>query len=219
MSVVDCLFACGVVPVVQLSDPKRAVKLARTLLEAGLPCIEVTFRTAGAPEAIAAIRTQVPEVLVAAGTVVSTTQAQQALDAGAQLVVAPGTDPDVVEYVHSRGAVMLPGVVTPSEVQANLARGLSLMKFFPAEPFGGMAYLTAMAGPFQSVRFVPSGGVSAGNLQAYLALRNVLACGGSWIAPASLVEAADWAAIREATRHAVAIVRALRPAVPFIPSH
>jgi 2-dehydro-3-deoxyphosphogluconate aldolase/(4S)-4-hydroxy-2-oxoglutarate aldolase len=196
----------GVIPVVTLPEFTLAVRLVDVLAEAGLPCIEVAFRAPRAAEAIAAIRSQRPQVLVGAGTVLTVEQADAALDAGAFFIVAPGTNPRVVEHVLARGGVMLPGVATPSEIEGNLERGLRLMKFFPAEALGGVAFLTSVHGPFQDVAFVPSGGISAANLRDYLALPNVVAVGGSWIAPLAALQAGDLEAVRRAAVEAVTIV-------------
>lgn len=208
----EALGACGVVPVVRLPRPELAVPLARVLRDAGLPCLEVTFRAGGAGEAIAAIRGEVPEVVVGAGTVLTPEQATEALQAGAAFVVAPGTNPSVVEHVLAHGVPMIPGVATPTEIEANLARGITTMKLFPAEVVGGVAFLRAVHGPYPAVRFIPTGGVSAANLRGYLALANVVACGGTWIAPTERLEAGDMAAVATAATEAAAIVRAVRPA-------
>jgi 2-dehydro-3-deoxyphosphogluconate aldolase/(4S)-4-hydroxy-2-oxoglutarate aldolase len=202
--------ACGVVPVVRLPRVELAVPLAETLRDAGLACLEVTFRAAGAAEAIRSIRRAVPDVLVGAGTVLTVRQAAEALDAGATFIVAPGTSPAVVESVLAAGAAMLPGVATPSEIEANLGRGLSTMKLFPAEVLGGAAFLRAVHGPYPAVRFVPTGGISAANLADYLALPNVAAVGGTWIAPSDRLEAGDLDAVARAAAEAVAIVVAAR---------
>jgi 2-dehydro-3-deoxyphosphogluconate aldolase / (4S)-4-hydroxy-2-oxoglutarate aldolase len=204
------LRAVGIVPVVQLPEPGLALPLVDALVGAGLPCLEVTFRAVGAAEAIAAIRHSSKDVLVGAGTVLSIEQADAALDAGAQFIVSPGTNPRVVTHVLERGAAMIPGVATPSEIEANLARGLGLLKFFPAEAMGGTSFLRAVRGPFPTVEFVPSGGVTASNLSVYLAQPNVVAVGGTWIAPAGALAAGDFAAIERAAREAVASVRASR---------
>ena len=191
-----------VVPVVRLPDPGLAVPLARTLVDAGLPVIEITFRAAGAAAAIRAVRQEVPAMLVGAGTVLSVEQADQAIAAGASFVVAPGTNPKVIARVLGAGLAMIPGVATPSEIEANLERGLDVMKLFPAEAVGGVAFLRAVRGPYPGVSFVPTGGVSESNLASYLAEPNVLACGGTWIAPSAVLEAGDLAAIAELARRA-----------------
>lgn len=204
------LRAVGVVPVVQLPDPALAVPLADVLADAGLPCLEVTFRAAGAPAVIAAIRAERPDVLVGAGTVLTLAQADAALDAGAEFIVAPGTNPRVVAHVLERGGRMLPGIATPSEIEANLERGIRLLKFFPAEALGGVAFLRSVSGPFRGVEFIPSGGVGVTNLRAYLALSNVAAVGGTWIAPVAAVESGDLETVARTARDAAVVVREVR---------
>lgn len=208
------LRAVGVVPVVQLPDAALAVPLAEVLAGAGLPCLEVTFRTAGAATAIAAIRAAHPDILVGAGTVLTVDQADAALDAGAAFIVAPGTNPRVVAHVLERGGRMMPGIATPSEIEANLERGIRLLKFFPAEALGGVAFLRSVQGPFRGVEFVPSGGVTASNLRAYLELPNVAAVGGTWLAPVSALESRDLEAVARAAREAAAVVRDARGIAP-----
>jgi 2-dehydro-3-deoxyphosphogluconate aldolase / (4S)-4-hydroxy-2-oxoglutarate aldolase len=196
----------GIVPVVQLPRPELAVPLADTLADAGLPCLEVTFRAQGAAQAIAAIRAARPDVLVGAGTVLTVEQADAAIEAGAQFIVSPGTNPRVVAHVLERGAHMIPGIATPSEIEANLERGLRLLKFFPAEALGGPAFLRSVQGPFEAARFIPSGGVTQDNMASYLALANVPAVGGTWIAPASALESEDFTAIERRAREATNLV-------------
>ena len=210
MTVPDRLHDLGVVPVVALPDVEAALPLAEALLAGGLPCAEITFRTAVAPAALPLLRQRFPELLLGAGTVLTIEQADQAIDAGAQFVVAPGTNPAVVDHVLARGVPMLAGIATPSEIEAALARGLDVVKFFPAEAFGGVATLKALSGPYPQVRYVPTGGISAANLAAYLALPQVVACGGSWIVKADLLAAGDFAVVTRLAREAVAIVAATR---------
>ena len=212
MPLADRLREIGVVPVVALPDVEAALPLAEALLAGGLPCAEITFRTAAAAEALPLVRQHFPELFLGAGTVLTLEQADRAIDAGAQFVVAPGTNPAVVDHVLARGVPMLPGVATPSEIEAALARGLDVVKFFPAEPFGGVATLQAFAGPYPLVRFVPTGGISAANLAAYLAQPSVLACGGSWMVRRELLAARDFATITRLAAEASAIVRAARGA-------
>lgn len=206
MSAIERLSELGVIPVVELPDPALGVELAQVLAESGLPAIEVTFRAAGAPVAIESIRARVPDVLVAAGTVLTREQAGAALDAGAELIVAPGTNRSVVEAVLARGGVMVPGVATPSDIEANLELGIRVMKLFPAEILGGVRYLKALAGPYRDARFVPTGGVTAENLASYLELPTVAACGGTWIAPKAALVGRDWPGIAATAREAAAIV-------------
>ena len=201
-----------VVPVVEIASAGDAVPLARALLQAGLPCAEITFRTAAAAGAIAAIAEAVPDVRVGAGTVLTVAQAEDALTAGAAFLVAPGFDAAVVELALERGVPVMPGVCTPTEVGLALAHGLSLVKLFPAEALGGVTYLKALAAPFGDVRFVPTGGISADNLAAYLALDRVIACGGSWMVRKDLIAAHDFDAIGRLAAQAREIACAARPA-------
>lgn len=196
----------GLVPVIKIDRPEDAVPLARALLEGGLGCAEITFRTAAAAEAIRQIAREVPELLVGAGTVLNVAQAQQAADAGAKFLVSPGFDPAVVDWSRERGVLMLPGVATPTEVQMALARGLRLLKFFPAEEAGGVRMLKALHGPYQDVRFMPTGGIKPANLPEYLALPNVVACGGSWMATAELIAAGRFDEITRLSAEARAVV-------------
>jgi 2-dehydro-3-deoxyphosphogluconate aldolase / (4S)-4-hydroxy-2-oxoglutarate aldolase len=200
-----------VIPVVEIPRADDAVPLAHALLEAGLPCAEITFRTEWAAEAIAAIAAEVPEVTVGAGTVLSVAQAERALAAGARFLVAPGYDPAVVAFAEAAGVPMLPGVCTPTEVAIALSQGYSVLKFFPAEAAGGVAYLKAIAAPYRAVRFVPTGGISADNLAAYLALPQVIACGGSWMVKTDLIAGGEFARIRDLAAAAVTIARRARP--------
>ena len=200
VTLADRLEAAGVVPVLVVRDAADAVPLARALLGAGLPCCEVTFRTAAAADAIRLIREHVPSMDVGAGTVLTVEQADAAMDAGATFVVAPGTNPAVVDRVTGRGIPMLPGAATPSEIETLLARGISVIKFFPAEPMGGVRMLRALAGPYPGVRFVPTGGIGLTSLGSYLRLPNVLACGGSWMATPDQISTHDWEGIDRASR-------------------
>jgi 2-dehydro-3-deoxyphosphogluconate aldolase/(4S)-4-hydroxy-2-oxoglutarate aldolase len=200
-----------VIPVVEIPRADDAVPLARALLEAGLPCAEITFRTEWAAEAIAAIAAEVPEVTVGAGTVLSVAQAERALGAGARFLVAPGYDPAVVAFAAEAGVPMLPGVCTPTEITVAQSQGFSVLKFFPAEAAGGVAYLRAIAAPYRDVRFVPTGGISADNLAAYLEVPQTIACGGSWMVKKDLIAAGEFARIRDLCAAAVAIARRVRP--------
>jgi len=202
-----------VVPVVEISREEHAVPLARALVDGGLPCAEITFRTASAAQAIAAIAESVPDIRVGAGTVLSVSQAQAALAAGASFLVAPGFDPVVVEFALEHDVPIVPGVCTPTEVGMARARGLSLLKLFPAEAAGGVRYLKALAAPYGDVRFVPTGGIGPDNLAAYLAVRQVVACGGSWMVKKDLIAAGAFDTIRELAAQARTIADASRPAV------
>ncbi len=210
MTVLSRIREAGVLPVIELPDPRLAVPLAETLRDAGLGCMEITFRAAGAAEAIEAIRAAFPDMLVGAGTVLTLDQLDRAIRAGAEFAVSPGFSRPIVEHALEAGVVPLPGVATPTEVQMGLDAGLSTLKFFPAEAAGGVAYLKALAGPFRNVEFVPTGGIDAANLAEYLALPNVAACGGSWFVKREWLAAGDWATVRRAASEAMTIVRAAR---------
>ncbi len=194
-----------VVPVVVVDDAAQGVLVASALRDGGLPVAEVTFRTAGARAAIAAIAREVPDVLVGAGTVVTAAQVDEAVDAGARFLVSPGLSAAVVRRAQELGVPVVPGVATPSDVIAALDLGLDVVKLFPANVVGGPAAVTAFSAPFPGLRFVPTGGVSAANLLDYLALPAVLAAGGSWMVDAALVRAGDTAEITRRTREAVAL--------------
>ena len=184
----DAIGKAGIIPVIKLERVEDAVPLARALLEGGIPVAEVTFRTEAAADGIAAIRRELPQMLVGAGTVLTTEQAAAAIESGAQFVVAPGSNGRVIERVLAAGIPMIPGVATPSEIEAALERGLRVLKLFPAEVLGGIAMLKALAGPYPQVQFVPTGGISASNLKSYLQQKNVLAVGGSWMVQSDLDE-------------------------------
>lgn len=185
--------------------------MARTLLKAGLPCAEVTLRTDGALEAIEKIARDCPDILLGAGTVLTTTQAEAAIEAGAQFIVAPGLNPTVVDRVRALGVPMLPGVCTPSEIELALSHGISLLKFYPSEPMGGLPYLKAVCAPYREVRFVPTGGIAPANLLAYLEHPQVVACGGSWMVDKNLISAGDFQRIGELVREALDLVSELTP--------
>ncbi len=200
----------GIVPVVRVETPADGVALARALLAGGLPCAEVTFRTQAAADAIRQMTAAVPEVVVGAGTVVSVDQARQAVDAGARFIVSPGFGPKVVEWCLEAGVPVLPGVATPSDILQALDHGLMILKFFPAESLGGIPTLEAIAAPFVGVRFVPTGGITAANLTAYLKLPAVFAVGGSWLVAPKLIAAGRFDEITRLTQEAVSTARQAR---------
>lgn len=206
----ETLRACGVIPVIALARAGDAVPVARALVRGGLPCAEITFRTDAAADAMRAIRDEVPEAFLAAGSVRTTEQVDAAIDAGAQLIVAPGFSPAVVDHCLARGVPVMPGVATPSEIEWALARDLGVLKFFPAEASGGIAWLTAIAGPYRSVGFVPTGGVNPGNLADYLAVANVVAVGGTWLVKPDVVEAGRFDQIEALAATAAETVAAVR---------
>ena len=212
MNLTAALLDAGVVPVITLARPEQGVPVAEALLAGGLTCAEITFRSDAAAAAIEMIRSRVPALLVGAGTILTTAQADAAIAAGASFLVAPGFNPAIVDHVLGRGIPMLPGVCTPSEIEQALARGLHLVKFFPAAAMGGVAYLRALAGPYPMVRYVPTGGITAGDVAGYLALPSVVAVGGTWLAASDLVAAGAWETIRGLAAEAAAIVGRARSA-------
>jgi len=195
-----------VIPVIILDNAADAQPLAEALLAGGLPCAEVTFRTAAALEAIS-IMAKVPGLLVGAGTVLKPEQAQAAADAGAQFIVTPGFNPRVVSYCVDHGIPITPGVSNPTIIEMALEHGLNVVKFFPAEASGGLPYLKAIAAPYGMMRFIPTGGVEPGNLRDYLAFPKVVACGGSWMVKPDLLKARDWPKITALAAEAVALAK------------
>jgi 2-dehydro-3-deoxyphosphogluconate aldolase / (4S)-4-hydroxy-2-oxoglutarate aldolase len=212
MDLTAALLDAGVVPVITLARPEQGVPVAEALLAGGLTCAEITFRSDAAAAAIEMIRSRVPALLVGAGTILTTAQADAAIAAGASFLVAPGFNPAIVDHVLGRGIPMLPGVCTPSEIEQALARGLELVKFFPAAAMGGAGYLRALAGPYPMVHYVPTGGITADDVAGYLALRSVVAVGGTWLAASDLVAAGAWETIRGLAAEAAAIVGRARSA-------
>ncbi len=200
-----------VVPVVTIDDAATAAGVAAALADGGLPLVEVTFRTDAAANAIRAIREARPDVLVGAGTVLDVATVDAALEAGAEFIVAPGLNPTVVDRCIARGVAVIPGAVTPTEIEDALARGIRLVKFFPSEALGGTRYLAAVAPPYRSMRFLPTGGVTLANLAQYLALPQVTACGGSWLATGEAIRSGRY---EEITRHAAEAVAVARQAGP-----
>ena len=193
----------GIVPVVKLDNAKDALPLAKALYDGWLPLAEITFRTAAAEASIRSLAEEMPEMLVGAGTVLTVDQVERAAAAGAKFIVTPGFNRKIVEHCLAKGLPVVPGCSGPSDMEAAMELGLEVVKFFPAEPSGGVEYLKAVAGPYTSLKFMPTGGVNADNLNAYLSLKNVVACGGSWMVKPELINAGDFAAVTELTRQAV----------------
>ncbi|MGW4161822.1 bifunctional 4-hydroxy-2-oxoglutarate aldolase/2-dehydro-3-deoxy-phosphogluconate aldolase [Streptomyces sp. NPDC004788] len=206
-SVFDLAPAVPVVPVVVIEDAADAVPLARALVAGGLPLIEVTLRTPAALDAIRAIADGAPGAVVGAGTVVSASGVADAVDAGARFLVSPGWTDGLLDAMRAPGVPFLPGVSTASEVVALLERGVTDMKFFPAEAAGGVPYLTSLAGPLPRARFCPTGGVSPANASRYLALPNVSCVGGTWMLPADALAGREWARVETLARQAAALLR------------
>ena len=200
----------GVVPVVVLEDAKDAVPLATALVEGGLPCAEVTFRTEAAEASIRLMMERFPEMLVGAGTVLTVEQVDAAVRAGAKFIVSPGFDPEVVDYCLAENIPILPGCVTPSEVAQAVKRELKVVKFFPAEPAGGISMIKAMAAPYVDLKFMPTGGINAKNLEEYLSFDKIICCGGSWMVKGDLVKAGEFDKIRELTAEACKLVASIR---------
>lgn len=197
------LGSIGIVPVVALDDAKDALPLGRALLEGGIPCAEVTFRTAAAEEAIRTLTTELPEMLTGAGTVLTTEQVDRAVAAGAKFIVSPGFNPKVVGYCVEKNIPIVPGCSNPSDIEMALEFGLEVVKFFPAEAAGGIAMIKAMSAPYGGIKFMPTGGINSGNINDYLSFNKVLACGGSWMVDKKLVAAGNFAEITRLTREAV----------------
>lgn len=200
---VDMFENTGIVPVIKLDKVENAEKLAKALRDGGINCAEVTFRAKGADEVISRMVKAYPDMLVGAGTVLSCEQADAAIKAGAKFCVAPGLNPKVVKHCLDKGVPFAPGVSGASEIEQALELGLDFAKFFPAEQAGGLPYIKAVCGPYTMMRFMPTGGVTADNLNSYLSYNKVVCCGGSWIVPSKLLEAEDWAGITALCREAV----------------
>lgn len=201
----------GIVPVIKLNHPERdAAPLAKALIAGGIPAAEITFRAAGADKAIAIMRTQFPEMLVGAGTVLTIQQVEQAHAAGAQFIVSPGFDAKIVEATLERGMLPLPGCTTATAIQMALGYGLEVLKFFPAEQSGGLSMIEALHAPFQMVRFMPTGGVSLQNLASYAASKAIVACGGTYMVKDALIEGGKWDEITDLCRKSIEIIKEAR---------
>jgi 2-dehydro-3-deoxyphosphogluconate aldolase/(4S)-4-hydroxy-2-oxoglutarate aldolase len=200
----------GVVPVVKIERAEDAVELGRALLAGGLPCAEITFRTAAAEEAIRRISSSLPEIIVGAGTVLSAEQASRAVSAGARFIVSPGFNPKVADWCLKHEVPIIPGVATPTEIEMALDKGVEILKFFPAERMGGIAMLKALAAPYGGIRFMPTGGINQDNLADYLAQPSVHCCGGSWLVRANLISAGRFDEITQLTLDAMSVVRRVR---------
>lgn len=204
------LCSSGIVPVIRLERAADALPLGKALIEGGLPVAEVTFRTAAAASAIRLLRKNCPALTVGAGTVLTVEQVDEAVDAGAGFIVTPGFNPRVVDHCIGRGVPVMPGVNSPTQVEMGLERGLALLKFFPAEASGGVKMLRALHGPYGDVLFVPTGGVDAANLAAYLSLPNVAACGGTWMVKEDLIASGRFGEVARLCTEAVAIAEKAR---------
>jgi 2-dehydro-3-deoxyphosphogluconate aldolase/(4S)-4-hydroxy-2-oxoglutarate aldolase len=202
-TVLEELGKIGIVPVIKIDDPEKAVPLARALLAGGIPCAEITFRTSQGEAALNRISQEVPEILPGAGTVLTVEQVDKAIAAGAKFIVSPGFNPQVVRYCIEKGIPITPGCSNPSDMEAALEAGLGVVKFFPAEQSGGLDYIKAVAAPYPSLKFVPTGGINAGNIASYISYEKILACGGSWMVPADRINAGDFETITALCKEAV----------------
>ena len=194
-AVIEKLTNVLVLPVIQIENADDAVKLVETLSKNGLPAVEITFRSAAAAESIRRIRAQFPDLILCAGTVLTTEQIDAAVAAGADFIVSPGFNPTTVNYCLERNIKFIPGVNNPSQIEQALELGIELVKFFPAEASGGINMIKALLGPYPQMKFMPTGGIKPSNVLDYLAIPQVVACGGSWIATPEAIEANDWEGI------------------------
>ena len=210
MNILERIGTIGIVPVVALDDAKAADPLGEALSEGGLPCAEITFRTDAAEESIRIMSEKYPDMLIGAGTVLTTEQVDRAVNAGAKFIVSPGTNPKVVRYCVEKNIPITPGILTPSEIEQALECGVKIVKFFPAEPGGGLSMIKAMAAPYVGVKFMPTGGINAHNVRDYLRYDRIHACGGSWMVKKELIAGGEFAKIKALTREAADIVGEIR---------
>ncbi len=210
IKVLEDIQKLGIVPVVVIDDVKDAEPLAKALCDGGLPCAEVTFRTDAAEESIRIMSEKFPQMLIGAGTVLTTDQVDRAVAAGAKFIVSPGLNPRVVKYCVEKNIPITPGCSSASDIEQALENGLEVVKFFPAEPAGGLPMIKALAAPYVGVKFMPTGGINANNVKEYLAYNRILACGGSWMVKGDLIKAGDFAKITQLTKEAVEIVKESR---------
>ena len=203
MEFLEKLSLAGLVPVIAINDAEDAVPLCKALSDGGLPVAEITFRTAAAEESIRRVHEALPDVLLCAGTVLTTDQVDRAVKAGAAAIVSPGLNPEVVKYCLDKGIPVCPGTSNPSDIEVALSMGLKAVKVFPAEAIGGLKLIKSMAAPYVDMKFMPTGGINENNMLDYLAFGKILCCGGSWMVPGDAVAAKDWDRITALTRSAV----------------
>ena len=208
--IIEKITAMGVIPVVAIENAADAVRLGDALIEGGLPCAEITFRTAAAASAIRTLCNSHPGILVGAGTVLTKSDAEIAVDAGASFVVTPGFDGGLVDWCLDKSVPVIPGVMTPTDINAAINKKLKVLKFFPAEAAGGIKTLKAISGPYGSIKFVPTGGITLGNLEDYLSLPNVVACGGSWLVNKDQISRGEFDKIESLVREAVQLIDRIR---------
>ena len=205
---IEQLKALAVMPVIQIENADDAVKLVEVLSENGLPAAEITFRSAAAPESIRRIRHAFPEVILCAGTVLTIKQVDEAVAAGADFIISPGFNPTTVNYCIKNGIKIIPGINNPSQIEQALELGINVVKFFPAEASGGVNMVKALVGPYGQIKLMPTGGIKPSNLMEYLAVPQVVACGGSWIATTAAIENNDWDSIAKNVRDTCQLVQA-----------
>ena len=201
---------CGVIPIVFLDDAKDAAPLAKVLCENNLPCAEIAFNTEAAEESIRIMTREFPDMLVGAGNILTTDQADKAINAGANFIVTPGIDPALAQYCLDESIPVTPGVQTPTEISQALELSLTVVNFFPVEPAGGLNLLKALAEVYDSIKFMPRGGITAKNLKTYLEYERVIACGGNWLVTRELIKAGEWDKIAKLVKEAVSIVKEVR---------
>ena len=211
-SVIEQIQNTGIVPVIVIDDVKDARPLAKALMEGGLPCAEITFRTLAAEESIRIISEEFSNMLVGAGTILNNEQADKAIAAGAKFIVSPGTNKDLIKHCMKKKVLIIPGACTPTEVEMALKYELSVLKFFPAEPSGGIEMIKALNAPYVNVRFMPTGGIKVQNVKDYLAHDKVIACGGTWMVDRELIRKGDFEKIKKLTKEAAEIVKSVRGA-------
>ncbi|MCR5273442.1 MAG: bifunctional 4-hydroxy-2-oxoglutarate aldolase/2-dehydro-3-deoxy-phosphogluconate aldolase [Lachnospiraceae bacterium] len=207
MDVMNRIKEMGIIPVVVLEDVNDAKPLAEALCEGGLPCAEVTFRTKAAAEALKIMRENHPDMLLGAGTVLTKEQVDLAIESGASFIVSPGLNPNTVKYCQEKGIPMIPGVQTPSEMELAMELGLDTVKFFPAEPAGGLAMIKAVAAAYTNLKFMPTGGINEANVRDYLRYDRIIACGGSWMVKGNLIKEKQFDQIKEMVAGAAKIVK------------
>lgn len=210
VKILDEIEQIGIVPVVVMDDAKDAQALAKALIDGGLPCAEVTFRTAAAGAVIRNMLSAYPDLLVGAGTILNIEQAKKAIDAGAKFIVSPGINPEVVEYCQTQNVCVIPGCANPTNVEQAIGLGLDVVKFFPAEQAGGLAMLKAMSGPYPGIRYMPTGGISEKNLHDYTSYNKIVACGGSFMVKKEFIEKQDFDAVTRLSRKAVDLMLDVR---------
>lgn len=193
----------GIVPVIKIEDANKAPNLAKALCKGGIPCAEVTFRTEACIKAIESMKMECPEMIVGAGTVLSINQVDEAISAGAEFIVSPGFNPEVVKYCVEKGISITPGCSSPTDIEQAIKYGLDVVKFFPAEAIGGINAIKAMAAPYSNIKFFPTGGINLKNINDYLYYDRVICCGGTWMAPSELIENGDFSEIERLSRQAI----------------